>query len=135
MNTQLPADQAIKDLHACFCHETGAQLRLGIGEYTREAAWSRFLKHFTKDDLRTVIRYLRKEISIGNRRPGALKFSNLIERLDGFEEDLQFAKGAERNQQPRRNMEERMIAERKPAPPTNAKPIGDYIAALRKAAE
>lgn len=135
MNTQIPADQAIKDFHACFCHETGAQLRLGIGEYSRERAWATFLKTFTKEDLRLVLRYLRHEIREGNRRPGCLKFSNVIEQLDRFEEDLQLARAAERNQQPKRNQEERMIAERKPAPPTNAKPIGDYIAALRKAAE
>jgi hypothetical protein len=46
---------------------------------------------YTPQDVRTVIRYLQREIRAGRRNVGALKLSNLLQ-LDRFEEDLQISR-------------------------------------------
>jgi hypothetical protein len=50
-----------------------------------------FINQFA-DDLRAVVNYLNAEITVGNRNPGALKFSNLIGDPSRFEEDLGMAR-------------------------------------------
>jgi hypothetical protein len=52
---------------------------------------------FNGGDLRDVIRYVRRQISLGRRNEGALKLSNLLARSEGggflrFEEDLGLAR-------------------------------------------
>ena len=84
----------VKTLHAEYCARSGFDLTLN---YQREQAWNmwRFYRRenpFTVEDLKRVIAYLRKEISDEKRNAGALKFSNLIESPDRFEEDLNLAK-------------------------------------------
>lgn len=85
----------IQVCHDTFCQETGVKLRLGIGEYFREQTWARFIAAgFTDEDIRFVCRHLKAEVYKGKRFPGSMRFSNLIERLENFEEELQLAKGA-----------------------------------------
>lgn len=130
----------ITDLHRIFCTLTRAELRLGLGEYSRERAWVEFVRAgFTAEDLRTVIHYLQVQIKAGERRPGCLRFRNLIERLEDFEEELSLAKIELKRKRPPLTANEKIIAQRER--PVNdhvqhtAKPISDYIAKLRKAAE
>ncbi len=131
---------AIMHIHAVFCAATGVELRIGIGEYTRESAWFRYLQAgFTEDDLMTVVKYLKSEIKLGRRNPGALKFSNMIERLESFEEDRGLAKAMQRNSvkpiTPKESVIRAMptVRQGSPVEPMNAKPVGAYIAALRQA--
>lgn len=79
--------QAVESLHALYCELTAQQgfsLRFG-----RDRVWWDWLQYgWGEDELRLVVRYLRKGIAEGKRNQGALKFSNLIGQPDRFEEDL-----------------------------------------------
>lgn len=131
----------IEQLHRTFCTLTGVQLRMGLSEYSREWAWHQFVKAgFTVDDLICVLRYLQHKIRKGERNPGAVRFSNLIERLELFEETLQMGRAEQRKPKPTalsriKAMRERPANGGTPAlTPNTAKPVADYIAALRQAA-
>lgn len=84
----------IQKAHSTYCQETGLSVTMAFG---REHAWHDFLKLFTLDDLVTVVRCLKVGIKSGRRNPGCLKFHNLIEQLDMFEEELAEAKALSRN--------------------------------------
>lgn len=82
MNTR---DQ-ITGLHDVYTRETGLGLFLTPA---RERAWFDWLKFkFTEEDLKLVIAHIKRGIREQRRQPGALKFRNLIEMPDYFEEDL-----------------------------------------------
>lgn len=84
----------IPKLHAAYCELTGLEIGLDMN---RERSWFEWAKKgFTEEDLRLVILEIRKGIKIGKRNPGALKFRNLIEGLDYFEEDLAMVKAQKR---------------------------------------
>lgn len=130
----------ITRLHAVFCAITGAELRLGLGEFMRERGWADYLRAgFTEADLRLVIAYLQRQIRCGDRRPGALKWSNLIGDLSRFEEDLQLARAAHRVKAPTAQERVRALRERPingiqaGANQSNTKSVGELIAALRAA--
>jgi hypothetical protein len=84
--------QLVKALHATYEARTGYKLALNM---VRERAWYDWLKWseftWTETELARVIGYLRRKIGKGERNDGALKFSNLIEQPDRFEEDLNLA--------------------------------------------
>jgi hypothetical protein len=133
----------IAEIHALFCVATGVQLRVGIGEYNREAAWARFLNAgFTPADLLLVVKYLQRKIREGTRNIGSLRFSNLVDRLEIFEESLSMAKADERNRKPPMTPLARVLEQARPTAVAvkpedtqiTAKPIGAYIQALREAA-
>lgn len=85
----------IQSLHALYCKLTGFPLSM---RYDRERFWALFIKEgYTGEDLKLVIRHLQGEIHRGERRKGCLKFSNLIEPLHDFEEELALAKAYVRN--------------------------------------
>jgi hypothetical protein len=77
----------IERLHGIFCELTGQEgfsLRFG-----RDRVWWDWMRcGWGEEELRLVVRYLRRGIADGRRNPGALKFSNLIGQPDRFEEDL-----------------------------------------------
>lgn len=133
----------IQEIHKLFCVSTGVELRIGIGEYNRERAWAEFLKQgFNSNDLVTVVNYLKKKIKEGDRNPGALRFSNLIERLELFEETLGMAKAEQRNAPKPFVARERVLEQARPTAgsthhlqPVTAKPIGAWIEELRRAAQ
>lgn len=96
------ADQ-IESIHKLYWKLTGQFLRLDMG---REHSWSDYLaKGFSEYDLRLVIAHLKDGIRSGTRYPACLKFSNLIQQLDHFEEDLAMAKAHSRNDKPKTNRE------------------------------
>jgi hypothetical protein len=84
--------QLVKALHAAYEARTGYKIALNI---VRERSWYEWLKWsdfaWTETELARVIGYLRRKIGKGERNEGALKFSNLIEQPDRFEEDLNLA--------------------------------------------
>jgi len=88
-----PAEQILQ-LHRLYVEQTGHAVSLG---FDRERAWFDFLaRGWTEDDLRLVIEKIKSGIRRGERRPGALKFRNLIVQLDYFDEDLAEARAAAR---------------------------------------
>lgn len=130
----------IARVHEVFCRETGVVLRLGIGEYNRERCWLLFLHAgFTADDIRIVCKHLRKEIAEGRRMPGALRFRNLVEQLDYFEEELGMAKAALRKPQP--TAKDKVLAQARPlvaqstpqGERNTARSVTDLLAEMRKA--
>lgn len=86
--------EPVKALHDLYVTATGHEIRINP---LRERAWHEWQKYgHTRADLALVIAYLRKEIANTRRNPGALKFSNLVEQPDRFEEDLALARAANR---------------------------------------
>lgn len=84
----------IPELHAAYFRLTGLDLRLDMA---RERSWFEWQKRgFTENDLRLVVGLIKSGIKAGNRHPGALKFRNLIECPDYFEEDLALARAKHR---------------------------------------
>jgi hypothetical protein len=107
----------------------------------REEAWARFIKAgFTVQDLETVILWIKRRIREGKRDIGALRFSTLISATERFEEELGLSLAEKRNAKPAATPRERVIALARPtvSEPTvtnTAKPIGEWIEQLRKAAQ
>lgn len=57
--------------------------------FNREASWVYFIQAgFTEFDLEAVIERLARLVRRGIREPSCLKFSNVVEQLDRFEEEL-----------------------------------------------
>lgn len=128
----------LRALHGVYCQLAQAQLALTM---TRMYYWSAFLaRGFTESDLCLVLRYLWHEIKAERRRYGSLKFSNLIMDIDRFEEDVQLARGWERNHRPAPSPKERVLAQARPVAcervqaKENVRSVSEVIAAMREAA-
>lgn len=86
--------QQIEKLHALYIVLTGLDVRLDMA---RESVWFEWLRRgHTEQDLRDVVAHLRQGIRAGDRKPASLKFSNLINQVDYFEEDLAMARAQKR---------------------------------------
>jgi hypothetical protein len=87
----MKADHAtIEDLHRTYCSLSKMEVSL---RFNRESSWVEFIRAgFTKADLEAVLHRLLRLIECGERRPEALKFSNVVEGLDRFEEELAMIK-------------------------------------------
>jgi hypothetical protein len=84
----------IPQLHQTYVALSGLPIRLDMA---RERSWFEFEKRgFTEADLRLVILEIQKGIKAGKRHLGALRFRNLIESLDYFEEELAMVKARKR---------------------------------------
>lgn len=133
----------IQELHDTYCSLIGEKLSLGLGEYSRESFWQHYLKAgFNVADLRLVMRHLKREIHGERRNKGCLRFSNLIQQLDRFEEELVSARAEERNRKPAPTPLQRVLEQARPTAvqvkPEDAqitgRPVGDLISDLRRAA-
>lgn len=89
----------IEPLHDEYCRlAVGGGVRLTL---ERHYYWSLFMSRgFTIEDLRLVMTYLKGQIRDGKRNPGCLKWCNLIQNVDGFEEELSLARAASRIPKP-----------------------------------
>ena len=80
-------------LHEHYTARTGFDIALTLD---RQRMWREFIGYktpaFTREDLSLVISYLRAHIARSERNEGALKFLNLIGKVDAFEEDLALAR-------------------------------------------
>lgn len=89
--------ERVRAFHAAYVRETELPMSLG---FDRQRSWHTLLtKTFGEPpaaleiaDLVQVIRYLRSGIAKGERNPGCLRFRNLIEQPDYFEEELAMAR-------------------------------------------
>lgn len=77
---------SIQELHETYCRLSRMQVKLA---FNRESSWYNFTQAgFTKADLEAVLQRLVRLVEQGERRVEALKFSNTVEALDRFEEEL-----------------------------------------------
>lgn len=77
---------SIQELHETYCRLSKMQVKLA---FNRESSWYNFTQAgFTKADLEAVLKRLVRLVEQGERRVEALRFSNTVESLDRFEEEL-----------------------------------------------
>ena len=132
----------IKELHACWNSSTGQQLPLLMCDYAMEWGYVQFLNAgYSEPDIVTVVRYLKRKIKEGTRQEASLRWSNCIGNVLRFSEDLSFARAAERSYRqpdPKERALEALrptVAQMRPEDGRiTARPVGDLIADLRKAA-
>lgn len=133
-------DADVNRLHLCYEKMTGFTLPMRSICDPRRMAWQRFLaRGLTLADLELVIVYLKHEIRESRRNFGALRFSNLIEDLLRFEEELSMAKAWKRNAKPAQSAKERVSEQWSPVMGAKACPdscvhVSDVIRAMREAA-
>jgi len=92
-----PTADQVREFHAVYNRETGLPISLG---FDRQRSWHTLLSlqfgepaaPLEVQDLVLVIRYLKGGISRQERNPGCLRFRNLIEQPDYFEEELAMAR-------------------------------------------
>jgi hypothetical protein len=102
----MPMKSDIAALHRAYTDATGLDIALTMD---RERAWFEWMRYrsddpFKADDLRLVVRHLQRGIREQQRNPGCLRFRNLIEMVDSFDEERALARKA-------------MAYEAKPRPP------------------
>ena len=126
------SEESIRKLHAVFCEKTNWDWEF---DFTRLRQWYEWLKWrksrpFTEDDLRRVIGNIKAGMHKGERREGALRFTNLIGNPDKFEEELSMAMGALKERAPteRKGNYKPVVA---PAPEERATPE-DFAELLRQ---
>lgn len=82
--------EQVAELHAVYRSMTGMDVQL---RFNREASWVYWVQAgFRQEDLVAVLKRLLAMVRNGDRRPECLKFSNVIEQLDRFEEELAMIK-------------------------------------------
>lgn len=124
---------------AAYCRLTGFALsHRGVFDH-RTRAWYEFIRAgHSLEDLELVVRWIQRGIREGKRQPGALRFSNLVERPDLFGEEVQLAKAEKRNAKPAPSPRDKAVAAFRacdPVPPaTDAKHVSQLINQLRAAA-
>lgn len=129
---------ALKVLHDEYCRLIGSTLALTLDRMYWWSAWK--ARGFTIEDLRLVVTTIQKGIRDDRRRFGALKWSNLIQCADRFEEELSEARAMLRNAKPKRDARESVVSSMptvRQAParePCTAKPISHWIEKMREAA-
>lgn len=135
-------DADINLLHGCYCKLTGLSLPMRSICDARRIAWQRFAAAgHTLRDLETVILHLKQGIRDGKRLPGCLRFTNLIEDLDHWEEELALALAEKRNAKPVMGAKEQALRELRPKTVDvndnvkGAVHISTVIEAMRRAAD
>lgn len=87
-----PTWQQLNDL---YVKESGMESRPSLDKEWKWAAWATC--GFTPDNLVLVLRYLRKEVVKGNRKPACKTLRVLIEDHGNFEKELCLAKESAMN--------------------------------------
>lgn len=137
MNPKDPVDQ-IRRFHDCYRKVSGWDVgALKAICDPREHLWSAFIRQgFTIDDLDFVIVHLNRQIKAGERNPGSLRLSTLIEPIH-FGEELGRAKAEARNSKPGPTPKERVVQAFSPKvtelpAPMTARPVSELIAELKR---
>lgn len=134
-------DAEISLLHSCFCKFTGADLPLRSICDARRLAWQRFAAAgHTQAELETVLFYLNRKVREDHWDRGCLRFTNLVEDLNHFEEVLAEARAWKRNSPRQTSARERVVEQWSPKlVPTQVKDscvhISKVLEAMRAAAD
>ena len=94
--TTMTTLNTINSLHETYCILSGRQLRMDIHGYM-ESVWFNWMREFNEHDLRMVLLHLVKEVNLGRRNPGCLKFDNLILDTPKFAQELAEVRAIVRN--------------------------------------
>lgn len=139
--TTPPMQQQIERLHALYCELYGSQIRM---LYHHQMWWHQWITAgFSESDLRLVIAWIKEGIAKERWTPSRLRFSYLIERPERFGEELAEAQAVARNKKAPPSPRERVLAQARPTVVESdpdgflatARPIGDYIEQMRRAAQ
>ncbi len=123
----LPPDWDWEALNNCYIRESGMESKPFL---SKEFAWGNWSKHgFNEADLVQVLRYLRKQVKAGQRKPASMLFRNLIEYPENFEQELCLSKEAiingKRSESPKAAI---LRATGRPTQPEQpARPVGQVI--------
>lgn len=138
-------DAEISLLHSCYCKFIGQNLPLRSICDSRRVAWQRFAAAgHTLRELETVLLYLNRRIQEDHWDRGCLRFTNLIEDINHFEEVFSEAAAWKRNLPREKTAKEVAVQQWRPtvsAPVEvyTARQVGEIMAkgfeAMRKAAQ
>lgn len=85
----MTTNNQIQTLHNLYIELTGLNLPLPVSQYW---IWEQFItRGHGENELRAVIKHLKRGISNQERRAGCLRFSNLLGDMDRFAEELSMA--------------------------------------------
>jgi hypothetical protein len=112
--------QEIEILHDLYVKLTGQDVRLDMARQRQWFDWIR--QGFNQEDLRLVVRHIKRGIGEHQRNQGALKFANLIGMPDRFEEDLAQARAVYGK---RRSVDTKPAMPMKRIPAPGEKPLAD----------
>ena len=127
---KLPPNWSWQSLNDCYVRESGMESKPFL---SKEFAWANWSKHgFTEQDLTQVLRYLRKQVKKGERKPASMLFRNLIEYPENFEQELSLSKEA-LLQKPPPDARSRVLAQAGMATEkkTEARPVGSIIGSCK----
>lgn len=140
MGGAMTTQDEINRLDLAYCKLTGRPIRIAAIISGREHGWMEFINAGYKlSDLEEVILWIKQGILAGKRYQGALKFRTLIANLDTFDDELATCHAEKRNAKPQPTSRERVLSQARPtvmesvSADVTAKPIGEYIAELRRA--
>ena len=124
---RLPPNWNWETLNSTYVRESGMESKPFL---SKEFAWGNWSKHgFTETDLVQVLRYLRKQVKSGERKPASMLFRNLIEYPENFEQELSLSKEAllryKAPESPRQSI--LRAAGRPEQPKDNCKPVADIM--------
>ncbi len=89
-----PTTDQTKSVHMEYQRLTGHEIPWSM---YRHYCWERWIASgFVRNDLASVVDYIRKRIREKKRQPEALLFRNLIQNPDNFAEDLSMARALSR---------------------------------------
>ncbi len=102
--------------HRLYCALTGLDLKLMMRQIF---AWNAFCAHgFTEDDLKLVIPHLKAKIRAKQKWPSAILFTNIIENIDNFNQELSEARSKARAPKPLQGADVRQATGRPTQAPT-----------------
>lgn len=142
--TQASIEAQVSLCHSAYQKLTGFTLPIRSLLDMRRQAWQRLIAAgYTAADVELVILHLKSEIRAGRRFPGCLRFRNLVEDSEHFQEEVSMAKARNRKRPPSAKesvlaMARPTVEERTPAPDavkTTASIIPGLLAEMRKAVE
>ena len=89
-----PTTTELQNLHARYCLCTGLDIKFTM---VHGYIWERWLyEGYTEPDLELTVRYIRRLIAKGQRKPESLKFKLLVEDCARFADDFAMAKAQSR---------------------------------------
>lgn len=131
----------IQSFAHAYASITGMHLRSGLA-FDRERQLFDVIKAgVTLADFEMVLRHLMWQIKQGKRNLGAVRWSNIVARIDLLDEEIQMAKAERRNAKPAPSPKERVLNQLRPTygnvdeSHCSARHVKELIEELKRAAE